>query len=79
MIEKIVLEHEDRPLIPLIIHDILDEETNAIITDTNGKVIHSFHNGLNKERIENKVLSNSTFSSNPNRITSFKRNDDAFC
>ncbi len=33
MIEKIVLEHEDRPLMPLLIHDILDEETNAIITD----------------------------------------------
>ena len=58
MIEKIVLDHDDRPLIPLLIHDILDEETNAIITDTSGTIIHSFHNGLNKERIENKVLSN---------------------
>ena len=51
-------------LIPLLIHDILDEETNAIITDTSGTIIHSFHNGLNKERIENKVLSNSTLSTN---------------
>jgi two-component system, OmpR family, sensor histidine kinase ResE len=64
MIERIVLDHDDRPLIPLLIHDILDEETNAIITDTSGTIIHSFHNGLNKERIENKVLSNSSLATN---------------
>ena len=62
MIEKVVLEHGNHPLMPLIIYDILDEGTNAIITNENGDVTHSYHNGLNKERIEKKVLSNSAFS-----------------
>lgn len=62
MIGNVVLEHENQPLMPLIIHDFLDDETNAIITDTNGKITTSFHNGINKERIEKKILSNSAFS-----------------
>ena len=35
-----------------------------LLTDTSGTVIHSFHNGLNKERIENKILSNSALATN---------------
>ena len=49
---------------PLIVNDILDNGTNAIITNQNGDVTHSFHNGLNKERIKKKILSNSTLSLN---------------
>ena len=45
----------------LIIDDILDDETNAMIVDANGKVTHSFHNGLNKNRIESKMLYESMF------------------
>ena len=62
MIGNVVLEHDNQPLMPLIIHDFLDDETNAIITDASGKITNSFHNGLNKERIEKKILSNSAFS-----------------
>ena len=45
----------------LIIDDILDDETNAMIVDANGEVTYSFHKGLNKERIENKILYESMF------------------
>jgi len=62
MIGNVGLEHEDQPLMPLIIQDFLDEETNAIITDSNGKIINSFHDGINQEVIREKILSNSAFS-----------------
>ena len=62
-IAKIVLQHEGRTSLPLIIRDILDEETNAIIVNENGTVTNTFHNGLNKERIEKKILADSAFSS----------------
>ena len=62
MIGSVVLEHKGQPLIPLIIHDILDEETNAFITDADGVVTDAYHKGLNKERIEQKILSNSHLS-----------------
>ena len=61
IIGKVVLEYDNQPLLPLVINDILDVETNAIITDANGTITHSFHDGLNKGRIEKKVLSNSAF------------------
>lgn len=59
---KVAFEPTEKPLIPVIIHDILDEETNAFITDEEGNVTHSFHHGLNQQRIENKILSDETFS-----------------
>lgn len=62
MIGNVVLGYEDQPIMPIIIHDFLDDETNAVITDENGKITNSYHNGLNKERIEKKILSNSAFS-----------------
>ena len=62
MIGNVVLEHQGQPLIPLIIHDILDLETNAFIADDNGVVTDSYHKGLNKERIEKKILSNSSLA-----------------
>lgn len=60
-IVKVAFEPTEQPLIPIIIHDVLDEETNAFITDEQGNITHSYHNGLNQKRIENKILSNSTF------------------
>lgn len=60
-IVKVASEPTEQPLIPIIIHDILDEETNAFITDEQGKVTYSYHKGLNQQRIEQKILSNSTF------------------
>lgn len=58
MIGNVVLEHDGQPMIPLVIHDILDEETNAFITNEHSIVTDSYHNGLNKESIEEKILSN---------------------
>jgi two-component system sensor histidine kinase ResE len=55
-IGKIVDDHESESSMNLIIDDILDDETNAMIVDSSGEVTHSFHNGLNKDRIESKVL-----------------------
>lgn len=55
-IGKIVLDHQDKLTFPLVIQDILDEETNAIITDANGVVTHTFHNGMNKEKFVQKIL-----------------------
>jgi len=66
MIGNIVLEHEVQPLMPLLVHNILDNETNAIITDQNGEMTHTFHTGLNKERIQEEILSNSAFSTTRN-------------
>lgn len=63
IIGNVVLEHEEHPLMPLVIHDILDKETNAMITDENGVVIYSFHTGLNEDQIERKILSDTAFSS----------------
>ncbi len=68
MIGNVVLGYDNQPLIPIIINDLLDDETNAVITDVKGNIINSYHNGLNKERIEKKILSNSTFSPD-NKIT----------
>ncbi|WP_438318368.1 ATP-binding protein [Sporosarcina sp. FA9] len=61
-IAKIVWQHEDdeSTLIP-IVQDILNEETNAIILNENGKVTHAFQKGLNKEKIEQKILSEPAF------------------
>ncbi|MDS9470793.1 ATP-binding protein [Sporosarcina pasteurii] len=63
MIANVVLEHKGQPLMPIIIHDVLDDETNAFITDEKGLVTHSYHIGLNKSRIERKILSTPAFSS----------------
>ncbi len=61
MIGNVVLEHQEQPLMPLIIHDFLDVETNAIIVNENGSVTHAFHNGYNKEEIQRKILSYPAF------------------
>ncbi len=62
MIANVVLEHDGQPLTPIIIYDVLDEETNAFIANDNGEILHSYHKGLYKERIENKILFNDAFS-----------------
>jgi len=70
-IGKVVNDHESQSSMNLIIDDILDDETNAMIVDSNGGVTHSFHNGLNKDRIERKVLNESMFYSNQTKNTHF--------
>ena len=61
-IAKLVWQHEGQFSMESIIQDILNEETNALIVNYNGDVTHTFHNGLNRERIEKKILSDSAFS-----------------
>ncbi len=68
-IGKIVDDHESESSMNLIIDDILDDETNAMIVDSKGEVTHSFHNGLNKDRIESKVLNESMFYTNKTKNT----------
>ncbi|MER2089898.1 MAG: ATP-binding protein [Sporosarcina sp.] len=60
-IGKIVEDHDSESSMQLIIHDILDRETNAIIVGSDREVMYSFHKGLNKERIENKILNETIF------------------
>src|SRR5690606_2987262 len=50
-IGKIVLDHESESAMQLIIQDILDNETNAMIISSDKKIYYSFHRGLNQEKI----------------------------
>lgn len=63
-IGKIVLDHENESAMRLIIQDILDNETNAMIIDSDKEVHYSFHKGLNQEKIVKKILSEPKFFSN---------------
>jgi len=47
----------------LIIQDILDNETNAMIIGSDKKIYYSFHRGLNQEKIEQKILKEPKFFS----------------
>ena len=58
-----MLDHESEASLQLIVHDILDNETNAMIVEPDGQVEYSFHKGVNEERIEKKILRESTFFS----------------
>ncbi|CAM3059309.1 ATP-binding protein [Filibacter tadaridae] len=60
-IGKIVMDDDDPISMGRIIQDILDDETNAMILNNNGKIVHQFHTGLNTDKIEGKILSDSNF------------------
>ncbi len=60
IIGKLVLDHEDESSLQVIINDILDNETNAMIIGEDEEVKYSFHRGLNQERIEKKILNDTT-------------------
>ncbi|WP_318617232.1 ATP-binding protein [Sporosarcina sp. YIM B06819] len=66
-IGKIVVDHDSESSMQLIIEDILGDEADAMIVDSEGKIMYSFQQGLNKEKIENKILSDAIFSST-NRV-----------
>lgn len=61
-IGKIVLDHESDASMRQIIQDILDDETNAMIIDSTKQVHYSFHDGLNKQKIEEKILTEPKFN-----------------
>jgi len=60
-IGKIVVDHENESSMELIIEDILGDETDAMIVDADGKITYSFQQGVNKEQIESKILSDTIF------------------
>lgn len=43
---------------PDMIHEVLDEETNAFIVDQQGEVTHTYHRGPYQKTIETKILAN---------------------
>lgn len=63
-IGKIVVDHENESAMRVIIQDILDNETNAVIIDSDKQVHYSFHQGLNEDKIEEKILSEPKFFTN---------------
>ncbi|MEK5039287.1 ATP-binding protein [Sporosarcina sp. FSL K6-3457] len=63
-IGKVVMDHESESSMQLIIEDILGDETDAMIVDAKGETKYSFQQGINKEKIEDKILSESIFISN---------------
>ncbi|KXH82049.1 ATP-binding protein [Sporosarcina sp. HYO08] len=68
-IGKIVEDHESESSMKLIIQDILDVETSAMIIDENGKTLYAFHHGLNADTIEQKILTESSLLSMYNNKT----------
>ncbi|WP_153732190.1 ATP-binding protein [Sporosarcina obsidiansis] len=66
-ISKIVNDHEGqtKSSMHLIIDDILDAETNAVIVDHEGRVLYSFHTTGSKEEIERKLLSEKNLFQSP--------------
>ncbi|MBY0222673.1 ATP-binding protein [Mammaliicoccus sciuri] len=66
-ISKIVNDHEGQTTssMHLIIEDILDTETNAIIVGQEGQILYSFHTAASKEEIEKKLLSERSLFESP--------------
>src|SRR5699024_5043693 len=58
MIANVVKEYEDLSYMPDMIHEVLDEETNAFIVDQQGEVTHTYHRGPYQKTIETKILEN---------------------
>lgn len=61
-IARVVDDHETIAATKSIITDILSDETNAVIADSPGKVAYSLQEGLNQEKIKNKILSEKSFN-----------------
>lgn len=61
-IARVVDDHETTAATKSIINDILSDETNAVIADAPGKVAYSLQEGLNQEKIKNKILSEKSFN-----------------
>ena len=66
-IGKIVSDNENEPFKQVIIDDILDNETNALIVGDDWRIVHSFHKGLNGDRIQEKILKESALFQNNNK------------
>lgn len=60
-ISRIVDDHETTAATKSIISDILSDETNAVIVDSPGKVAYSLQEGLNQEKVKDKIISEKSF------------------
>ncbi|MET3575108.1 ATP-binding protein [Bhargavaea ullalensis] len=56
-ISKIIDQHDTPAMSRLVIDDMLDEDTNALIIDGDGQVIENFHEGKNRKEIRNILMS----------------------
>ena len=61
-IARVVDDHETIAATKSIITDILSDETNEVIADSPVKVAYSLQEGLNQEKIKNKILSEKSFN-----------------
>ncbi|WP_040228275.1 ATP-binding protein [Bhargavaea cecembensis] len=56
-ISKIIDQHDTPAMSRLVIDDMLDEDTNALIVDAGGRVTETFHEGKHRKEIRNLLLS----------------------
>lgn len=56
-ISKIIDQHDTPAMSRLVIDDMLDEDTNALIVDAGGRVTETFHEGKHRKEIRNILLS----------------------
>jgi two-component system sensor histidine kinase ResE len=61
-IARVVDDHESTASTKSIIDDILSDETNAVIADEPGKVAFSLQEGLNQEKIKEKIIGEKSFN-----------------
>lgn len=61
-IARVVDDHKSTASTRSIIHDILSDETNALISDKPGKVAFSLQEGLNKKQIKDKIIGEKSFN-----------------
>jgi len=61
-IARIVDDRESTASTKSIISDILSDETNAVIADKPGKVAFSLQEGLNQDKIKDKIISEKSFN-----------------
>ncbi|WP_025784924.1 ATP-binding protein [Sporosarcina sp. D27] len=68
---SIIIDHENESAMKLVVNDILNNGTQALVVGNDGQVAYSFHDGVaNVEAIEEKILSDKVFSE--------KNNDENF-
>lgn len=60
---SIIIDHENESAMKLVVNDILNNGTQAMVVGKDGQVAYSFHDGVtNVQSIEEKILSDKLFS-----------------
>jgi len=55
-ISKIIDQHDTPAMSRLVIDDLLDEDTNALIVDPDGNVLETFHEGKSRKEIRDLLM-----------------------